>query len=173
MYQFHWWFLELSLSVAVQTVRMNMYINWASKETYHFFRATLTKIQTIKMNHIWTQISYNTPYQAHLNKQLKFAWVKKEKHAVKSQHHFSKLTENCSPLRLGLCHRQKSVQQLHTVYAIYFAGVFNFANFASRVLFANLTTRKNINLRSRRMNATCVRNTIVVQYTCARARQDR
>ena len=34
---------------------------WASKETYHFFRATLTKIHFIKINNIWTQISFNTP----------------------------------------------------------------------------------------------------------------
>ena len=27
-------------------------IHWASKETYHFFRATLTKIHCIKINHI-------------------------------------------------------------------------------------------------------------------------
>ena len=39
-----------------------------------------------------------------------------------------------------------------------FRGVFIFANFASRVLVANLTTRENIYLRSARMNATCVRN---------------
>ena len=39
-----------------------------------------------------------------------------------------------------------------------FRGVFIFANFASRVLVANLTTRENIYLRSGRMNATCVRN---------------
>ena len=37
-----------------------------------------------------------------------------------------------------------------------FRGVFIFANFASRVLVANLTTRENIYLRSGRMNATCV-----------------
>ena len=43
-----------------------------------------------------------------------------------------------------------------TVYIIYFAGVLFFANFASRVLVANLTTRENIYLRSGRMNATCV-----------------
>ena len=35
-------------------------IHWASKETYHFFRATLTKIHAIKIN-IWTEISFNTP----------------------------------------------------------------------------------------------------------------
>ena len=28
-----------------------IYIHWASKETYHFFRATLTKIHCIKINH--------------------------------------------------------------------------------------------------------------------------
>ena len=30
-------------------------LHWASKETYHFFRATLTKIHTIKINNISTQ----------------------------------------------------------------------------------------------------------------------
>ena len=39
---------------------LEMEIHWASKETYHFFRATLTKIHSIKINHIWTQISFNT-----------------------------------------------------------------------------------------------------------------
>ena len=36
------------------------------KKTYHFFRATLTKIYSIKINHIWTQISYSFPHEAHL-----------------------------------------------------------------------------------------------------------
>ena len=56
------------------------YIHWASKETYHFFRAMLTKIHHIKMNYIWTQISYtcSSPHEAHLeNKRV--AFVKKEK----------------------------------------------------------------------------------------------
>ena len=39
---------------------MFYHLHWASKETYHFFRATLTKIHSIKINHIWTQISFNT-----------------------------------------------------------------------------------------------------------------
>ena len=38
-----------------------MFIHWASKGTYHFFRAKLTKIHAIKNNHIWAQISFNTP----------------------------------------------------------------------------------------------------------------
>ena len=41
-------------------------IHRASKETYHFFRATLAKIQSIKMNNIWTQISYSYLYYANL-----------------------------------------------------------------------------------------------------------
>ena len=59
-------------------------IHWASKETYHFFRATCTKIQSIKMNHIWTQISYSTPYWAYLkqkglreSKRRKLQWNRK------------------------------------------------------------------------------------------------
>ena len=59
-------------------------IHWASKETYHFFRAALTKIQSMKINHIWTQFSYNsTPYQAHLKKQKKVVWL--SQNGVKSQ----------------------------------------------------------------------------------------
>ena len=41
-----------------------------SKETYHFFRVTFTKLHCIKMNHVWTQISYNTLYEAHLKNKV-------------------------------------------------------------------------------------------------------
>ena len=54
------------------------------RNSYHFFRATLTKIHNIKINYIWTQISYCSPYEAHLKKS-RIAFVKKEKNAVKSQ----------------------------------------------------------------------------------------
>ena len=53
---------------------------------------------------------------------------------------------------------------LYTIRHI-FRGRFIFANFASRVLFWNLSTHQNIYLRSRRMNATCVRKTSSIQYT--------
>ena len=32
--------------------KLHRILHWASKETYHFFRATLTKIHHIKMDHI-------------------------------------------------------------------------------------------------------------------------
>ena len=44
----------------------------------------LIKIRHIKINHILTQISYNSPYEAHLKNQRN-AFVKKEKNVVKSQ----------------------------------------------------------------------------------------
>ena len=37
-------------------VCLYIYVHWASKETYHFFRVTFTEIHCIKMIHIWTQI---------------------------------------------------------------------------------------------------------------------
>ena len=43
-----------------ESTKLDKYIHWASKETYHFFGATLTKLHSNKMNHIWTQISFNT-----------------------------------------------------------------------------------------------------------------
>ena len=51
-----------SQSTHIQTVLHTVFtytVHWASKETYHFFRTTLTKILSIKMNH-WTQISLST-----------------------------------------------------------------------------------------------------------------
>ena len=41
-------------------------VHLASKETFHFFTATLTKIHRIKINHIWTQISYTGCAQNYL-----------------------------------------------------------------------------------------------------------
>ena len=38
----------------------------------------LTKIHYIKINRIWTLISYNTPYESHLKNQ-RVAFVKKER----------------------------------------------------------------------------------------------
>ena len=74
----------LVYSVHCTVSTSDIHVHWASKETCHFFRARLTLIQSIKMNHIWTQIHYSYPYQAHLKKH-RFAWVKKEKNVVKSQ----------------------------------------------------------------------------------------
>ena len=56
-------------------------------------------------------------------------------------------TCSCSSLRSNI------------LYTPYISRGFYFR--ASRVLFANLSTRENIYLRSRRMNATCVRNTLL------------
>ena len=77
----HWW------EACIQ-------LHWASKETYHFFKATLTKIHRIKINHIWTQISYySSPHEAHLKNQ-RVAFVKKrEKCGEIAKGHFSKITE--------------------------------------------------------------------------------
>ena len=50
----------------------------------HFFRATLTKIHAIKINNIWTQISFNTPNK-NIWKTQDFLVSKKEKNAVKSR----------------------------------------------------------------------------------------
>ena len=55
---------QLTRIKAKQTISYTVIIHWASKETYHFLRAMLTKIYPIKSNHIWkfwTQMSFNTP----------------------------------------------------------------------------------------------------------------
>ena len=70
------------------------YIHWASKETYHFFRATHIKIQSIRMNHNWAYISYNTPYQAHL-KILRLRESKKNKIRWNRKRSFFKNHRNC------------------------------------------------------------------------------
>ena len=72
-----------------------MYMHWASKETYHFFRATLTKIHFIKINHIKAQISYDSPYEAHLKNQ-RVAFAKTEKYAMNRRGSFVKNQRKCS-----------------------------------------------------------------------------
>ena len=61
-------------------------IHWESKETYHFFRATVATIHLIRIIHIWIQMSYtcSSPYEA-LKKKRRVVCVKKEKIALKSQ----------------------------------------------------------------------------------------
>ena len=65
----------------------------SSKEAYHFRRATVTKIQSINMNNIWTQISYSYPNYEHLKIQG-FAWAPKETNSVKLQEVIKKITES-------------------------------------------------------------------------------
>ena len=66
------------------------------QKKHHFFRAMLTKIHPIKMNHIWIQISYSSPHEAHLKIQ-RVAFVKKEKNLVKLQRSLFKNPRNCLP----------------------------------------------------------------------------
>ena len=54
--------MVVTLCIVFEMYTMVLNIYWASKETYHFFRATLTKIHTIKIDNLWTQLSFNTPY---------------------------------------------------------------------------------------------------------------
>ena len=62
---------------------------------------------------------------------------------------------------------------MYCVYAIYFAGGFIFTNFASWVLFENLTTRKIFTSNQARTHeCDCVRNTSSTVHS-AHAREDR
>ena len=42
-------------------ISLDSIIHWASKETYHLFKTTPTKINYIKINRIRTPMSFNTP----------------------------------------------------------------------------------------------------------------
>ena len=80
------------------------YIHWASKENYHFFRATLTKIYRIKINHKLD--TDNTPYETHLKTQI-FLRPNGEKCSEITRCHLKKNHRNCSPSGLRICHGQK------------------------------------------------------------------
>ena len=64
------------------------------------------------MNHIWTQISYCTPYQARLNKQM-FAQVKKEENAVKLQEATFQISQKLLASQARTSALTKASQQLH------------------------------------------------------------
>ena len=80
-YASNWIFLNFLLDSSLGNIS-HILIHWASKETYHFFRATLTKIHCIKIDNIQTQISYNSHYDTH-QKNFKISFAIKEKNVTK------------------------------------------------------------------------------------------
>ena len=88
----------MSISVAmIVPVGVWMHVHWASKETYHFFRATPTKIHAIKINNIWTQISSNTK---NIWKTQDFLASKRRKMRLNHERSFFENRRNCSPSEL-------------------------------------------------------------------------
>ena len=75
---------EVSLIFCIVYRSKHFYTYSECQKKHHFFRAMLTKIQSLKMYHTWTQISCSTPDKAHL-KNERVDIVKKEKIAVTLQ----------------------------------------------------------------------------------------
>ena len=75
-------------------------MHWASKETYHFFRATFTKIHYIKINNIWTQISFRILLDKNIWKTQDFSLVEKERTRLNHERSFFENRRNCSPSEL-------------------------------------------------------------------------
>ena len=65
-----------------------------SKETYHFFRAMLTKVIHIIINHIWTQINYSSPNETH--KKIKVLLLSKRRKMWNCKRSFFRNHMNCS-----------------------------------------------------------------------------
>ena len=79
-----------------------LYLHWASKEIY-FFRATLTKIQSIKMYHIWIQVQISKDKRLVEGKRSKMGWNRKRS--------FFKYQKKSSSPGHGARHGQKPVQR--------------------------------------------------------------
>ena len=83
-------------------------IHWASKETYHIFRAKLTKIYPIKINNIWTKITLIL-----LKKNMwktKVCLCQKGEKCEIAKGHFSKITETV--------HRARSMEAAYSEHSI-------------------------------------------------------
>ena len=64
-------------------LRLNIYAYTLSvKRNLSLLQSALTNIHRIKINHIWTQKSYNSPHEVHVKNQ-KVTFFNKEKNAVK------------------------------------------------------------------------------------------
>ena len=85
--------------IGLKVINVQAKIHWASKETYHFFRATLTKIHFIKISNIWAQISFNIPSWEYL-KNTRFSRIKKERTWLNHERPFFENHRNCSPSEL-------------------------------------------------------------------------
>ena len=64
------------------------------------------------MNHIWTQISYSSPHEAHLINQ-RVAFVKKEKNAVKLQKEIFQKSQKLLPENL---HERSPIQNIQYLF---------------------------------------------------------
>ena len=71
---------------------------WASKNTYHLFRGTLTKIHHIKINNFWTLISYSILWST--SEKQKWCFCQQQERAAKcgeiAKCHFLKITETAN-----------------------------------------------------------------------------
>ena len=72
------------------------------QKKHHYFRATLAKIRTIKINHIWIQICYSSPYETNKPKGFlqtgeKLQWNRKSS--------FSKITAHWASYMKGFLFR--------------------------------------------------------------------
>ena len=72
------------------------------KKLITLFRATLTKIHCIKINHIWIHISHSTPYEAHLKNKALIVSKNWEKFSELAKGYFSKITETAHWSTSGL-----------------------------------------------------------------------
>ena len=71
-------------------------------------RATLTKIHHIKINHVWTQISYSTPYSAHIRKQRFLLFFCQRGEKVKSQEVIFQKSQKLLASRAWSSHQTKA-----------------------------------------------------------------
>ena len=103
-------------------------LHWASKETYHFFRVTFTEIHCIKINHIWTQISFNTVSLLNENiwKSQDFLAWKRRKMRLNHERSYFENCRNCSPSELWASSTEAAYSE-HSIaiHSISMAGYVN------------------------------------------------
>ena len=72
---------------------VELYVHWASKETYHFFRVTFTEIHPIKIIHIWKTHEVNLSLISTSKKTKVYFNQRGDKHDEIARGQFSKITE--------------------------------------------------------------------------------
>ena len=98
-------------------------IHWPSKETYHFFRATLIKSHAIKINNIWTQISLNT---MNIWKTQDFLLSKRRKMQLNHERSFFENHRNCSASELWASSTEAAYSgHSNAIHSISMAGYVN------------------------------------------------
>ena len=130
----------IAATLFVFKVEWMVKLHWTSKETYHFFRATLTKIYAIKIDNIWTQILLNK----NIWKTQNFLASKRRKMRLNHERSCFGNRRNCSPSELWASSTEAAYSE-HSIAIIHSISMACYVNAVRAIVCFELPAREASN----------------------------